>query len=91
MDATNLCADLSTIRDRELARGNQVESVTEEAFEHCDLIVALKQPFGAYYEDEIDETVVSADINTDPHYPVGKSYYCQRDRHALFAPQQMRR
>ena len=79
------------IRDREFARGNQVESVWEGAFTNCDLVVALRRPFGAYYEDEIDGTVVSASMNTDPHYPVGKSYYCRRDRHALFAPQQFRR
>lgn len=91
MNSNNLCLDLSVIRDRELARGNEIDGVSEREFVNCDLLISLKKPFGEYYEEILALGVVSADVNVDPHYPIGKSYYCRRDRHAIFAPQQTKR
>jgi hypothetical protein len=88
---TVLCQHLTAIRDEEIGRGNEIDSVVEREFENVDLLVMLKKPFGAYYEDFSDPRAVSADVNTDPHYPVGKSYYCREHRQAIFAPQEMRR
>lgn len=90
MSLAKLCSHLEMIRDREIERGNEIESVAERPFERCDLFVSLKRPFGSSYEELVEPEAVSADTNTDPHYPVGKSYYCREDRHAIFAPQQLR-
>ena len=74
MNSKNLCSDLSVIRDRELARGNEIERVSEGEFVNCDLLISLKNPFGEYYEEILALGVVRAGVNVDPHYPIGKSY-----------------
>ena len=85
-----LCSELTFILDREVQRGNLVDSVLEHAYEKCDRLVSLKRPFGAYYEDDACPNVITT-IDNDPHYPVGKTYYCREHRHAIFGPQTWRR
>lgn len=90
-DAMELCPHIEPIGDRELREGNEVESVLENAYAKVDLLVMLKRPFHAYYEDQIDTSRVIVSYDTDPHYPVGKSYFCEEHRQAIFGPQEFRR
>lgn len=90
MERPHVCSHLQFIVEGELERGNRIESIAEEAFDRCDLLVIFAGPFGAYYEESVPRDV-QMDIKTDPHYPVGKSFFCTTHRQALFAPQEHRR
>ena len=90
MGTQGICSHLEPIVARELRDGNAISSVTTREYANCDLLIQLQRPFARYYEPDLPSNV-TGHTNSDPHYPVGKGYFCSIDRHDVFAPQELRR
>jgi hypothetical protein len=90
MTGEDVCQHLEAIIARELDHGNAIASVSTKEYANCDLLVVLRKPFTAHYENDVPSSVTGY-VNSDPHYPLGKGYFCSIDRHEVFAPQVLRR
>ena len=79
-----LCEHLQPILDLEIDGGNKIRETHRDAYERCELLLELQKPFSRLHDRGAAE--VTADVNRDPHYPIGKSYYCTIHRQAIYAP-----
>jgi hypothetical protein len=80
-----VCEHLAPILSHELAAGNEIQQVSTDAFERCRLFVILKAGFHAEHGQFAAGAGIKDGINRDPHYPVGRSFYCGVHQHALLA------
>jgi hypothetical protein len=80
-----ICGHLQYILDNEIKSGNEVKQVFKDSFERCELLIILKRRFSKEYEKEKLPKDVKMHIDNDPHYPIGKGYYCIKHKHDIFA------
>ncbi|MDA3799122.1 MAG: hypothetical protein PF692_08590 [Kiritimatiellae bacterium] len=81
------CGQLKRILDQELLENNTVKHTSNATWQRCQTMVVLRTRFSRLYENEADfGEDLEMDVNKDPHYPVGKSYYCPIHEEALIAP-----
>lgn len=80
-----LYAPLQKILDAELAAGNEIDLVAENAWSEMDVVVYLKKPFHRSYLEEDAGDIEFAE-NHDPHYSLGENYSSRSHRQAIEAP-----
>jgi len=80
-----ICDDLEFILKNELQNGNCIKKIYKNTFENCDLLVVLEKKFTKNYEIEKIPNHVKVHTDKDPHYLIGKGYFCNKHKHDLFS------
>lgn len=83
-----LCEHLEPVLTNELARGNAVKEIHENAWTNAALVVDLEKEIDINQANVLVKNIdfISYFETNDYHYEMQKGYFCEHCKHALGGP-----
>ncbi|MEG6585190.1 hypothetical protein [Dendrosporobacter sp. 1207_IL3150] len=88
MSAVKLCEHLAPVLVHELARGNVVKEIHENAFTNAVVVIDLEKTMDVNQANILVKKLnfVSYFETSDYHFELQRGYFCEHCKHALAGP-----